>query len=351
MKRPVEPHNVRDLSVMGTRERIVVFGGSGYVGGAVSNFVKNDYDVTVADVRPPHETPGVSFAQCDVRERGQVQDVLRNASAALYFSIVQIPKINSERRLGYEVNVLGLQNVCEAVFQSPGMRGMIHAGTWHVFGERGLNGTIDESFGSRPDKVEERARLYALSKVVQEGLVRFYDEMAAGTGKVFGVVRMGTVLGAGMPETTAANLFIKKGIAREALTPYRHSMHRPMLYVDIRDICRGYASFLRRIVGRDAPTNDGSLGHVVNLFWPEPITVLELAEYVKEDIAAQTDGKIKPQIKIEDKGLPEAFAEGDKRLFRVDGGRAEKYLGISDMTSPRDSVRMLVSQALSAGKP
>jgi len=37
-------------------------------------------------------------------------------------------------------------------------------------GESGLSGVLDEGFGYRPDRVEERARLYALSKVIQEGL-------------------------------------------------------------------------------------------------------------------------------------------------------------------------------------
>ena len=35
-----------------------------------------------------------------------------------------------------------------------------------------------------------RARLYALSKMAQEAIVRFYDEMS---NKIFGIIRMGTV--------------------------------------------------------------------------------------------------------------------------------------------------------------
>jgi hypothetical protein len=35
-----------------------------------------------------------------------------------------------------------------------------------------LEGVVDEEFGYRPDKVEERAKIYALSKVCQESVVR-----------------------------------------------------------------------------------------------------------------------------------------------------------------------------------
>lgn len=331
-------------------EKIVVFGGSGYVGGEVSRFLKGDFSVTVADVKPLTQSKGLSFVHCDVRDLLQVRAALDGASAALYFSIIQIPQINTERRLGYEVNVLGLQNVCEATLLSPTMKGMILAGTWHVFGERGLSGTIDESFGSRPDKVEERARLYALSKVVQEELVRFYDEMATGSGKVFGVIRMGTVLGVGMPEATAANLFIKKGLMGEPLTPYRHSMHRPMLYVDIRDICKGFEGYVRKIVGGEAAAAEGSLGHIVNLFWPEPITILDLANLVRDEIKEQSGGRVEPHVRVEDKGLPDLFTKKDKTMFTVDGAKAASFLGMKNMTSPKESLKSLVMQYLSGVK-
>jgi nucleoside-diphosphate-sugar epimerase len=51
---------------------------------------------------------------------------------------------------------------------------LIVTGSWHTIGESELTGTINEEFGYRPDKVEERAKLYVLSKIAQETIVRFY---------------------------------------------------------------------------------------------------------------------------------------------------------------------------------
>ena len=99
------------------------------------------------------------------------------------------------------------------------------SGSWHTMGERKLRGIVDEEFGFRPDKVEDRARLYALSKIGQETIVRFYDEMSA---KTYSIIRMGTVLGADMPKKTAANIFIENGLVGKPLTPYRHSLYRPV---------------------------------------------------------------------------------------------------------------------------
>lgn len=121
-----------------------------------------------------------------------------DADLVIHTAIVQIPYINENKRLGYEVNVLGTINVCRKYW------GIILANTWHVMGEREFDGIINEKIGFRPDKVEDRARLYVLSKIAQEVITRFYDEMS---DKVFGIIRMGTVLGEKCPRVKVFCLF------------------------------------------------------------------------------------------------------------------------------------------------
>ena len=153
----------------------------------------------------------------------------------------------------------------------------------------------DEEFGFRPDKVENRARLYALSKMAQEATVRFYDEMS---DKIFGVIRMGTVLGVGMPEKTAANIFIERGLKGQSITPYKSSMYRLMLYVDIDDICQSFDLYLEKIFNGKIGKSENSLSHIVNVYYPEQITILELAQITKTKIEQLSDGKINPPIEI-----------------------------------------------------
>ena len=77
---------------------------------------------------------------------------------------------------------------------------------------------------------------------------------------------MGTVLGDGMPPATAANIFIEKGLRGENFTPFKQSMYRPMLYVDVNDICNAYEIYARKILDDKCIKGGNSLAHIVNVY-------------------------------------------------------------------------------------
>jgi UDP-glucose 4-epimerase len=324
-------------------KRVGIVGGSGYIGYSLAKHLSSKFKVTILDLKPPASLNGLDFRECDVRIYGSVKRSLKGMNIVIHTAIIQIPLINEQKRLGYEVNVLGTQNVCRAVEENPKVEGMILAGSWHTIGERGIVGLVDEEFGFRPDKVEERARLYALSKIAQEAVVRFYDEMS---DKVYGIIRMGTVLGEEMPKGTAANLFIEKGIKGEPITPYKHSMHRPMLYVDINDICRAYEAYVIKILSGNCEKSGNSLGHIVNVYYPEPITILRLAEMVKSAIIELSNGKIKPPIEVVDSGISVLFTEEEVNKIKVDISKAINYLKIGKLSHPYESIKRLIRKKL-----
>lgn len=319
------------------KTKIAIVGGAGFVGKSVARHLSKKFEVKILDVKPiPEDLKGlVTHADCDIRNYQEIANGLNGVGLVIHTAIVQIPLINENKSLGYEVNIIGTQNVCKAVEENPYVKGMILSGSWHTIGERELKGTIDEEFGFRPDKVEDRARLYALSKIAQESIVRFYDEIS---DKVYGIIRMGTVLGGGMPKETAANIFIEKGLKGEALTPYKHSMHRPMLYANIGDICRAFEAYTNGILNNEIEKGSNSLAHIVNVYYPEPITILELAKIVKESVIECTNRKIMPKIEIVDQGIPSMFKENDKNRIKVDTNKAEKLLGLKKLKSPRESI-------------
>jgi UDP-glucose 4-epimerase len=220
---------------------------------------------------------------------------------------------------------------------------MILTSSWHTIGESGLEGIIDEEFGFRPDKVEDRARLYALSKIAQESIVRFYDEMSE---KVFGIIRTGTVLGEGMPEKTAANIFIERALRGETITPYKHSMYRPMLYVDIEDVCLAYERFATKILNEEVGKMGNSLAHIVNVYYPSPITILDLARIVQRTVMKLTNNKIQPKIEIVDTGQKSLFREDDKNKIKVNIKKAIEYLGLTRLKSPEESIEEIVKKKL-----
>lgn len=325
--------------------KIGIVGGSGFIGASLARHLNKNYKVKILDKKsPPNDLKNkVEYESCDIRSFHDLERCLEDVSLVINTAIVQIPLINEMKRLGYEVNILGTQNVCEVVNQNPSIKGMILAGSWHVIGERGLRGTINEEFGFRPDKVEARARLYALCKISQEAIVRVYDEMPE---KIYGVIRMGTVLGEGMSEKTAAAIFIRRGLEGNPLTPYKHSMYRPMLYVDVNDVCRTFEVYAKKIFTGNVCAGEASLSHIVNVYWPKPVSILELAEMIREAIVNCSDGEIKPRIEIADRGRPIVFTPEDKDLIKVDISKVKAFLGLERMTSPKETIERLVRERM-----
>ena len=164
--------------------------------------------------------------------------------------------------------------------------------------------------------------------------------------KIYGIVRLGTVLGNGMPEKTAANIFICNALAGKPLTPFKHSMYRPMLFVDIDDVCKAFAIYAKKILNGKKATNENSLYHVVNLYWPKPITILELAAAVSEVTNKLTHGKIMPKIEIVDKGQPISFEENDKFKLNARTDKILQFLGMTKMTDPHISLEKLIETAI-----
>jgi len=320
---------------------VVFFGGSGFIESSLAAHLSSlGHRFRVADLNPPKRSlENVDFRRCDVRDGLDVFACLADASVAINAAIIQIPRINEEPVLGYQVNIVGVQNICEAVARLDGVVGLVQAGTWHTIGETGLEGVVDEEFGYRPDKVEERVKIYALSKVCQESVVRLYSYMHPGRSYV--VLRTGTVLGPGMPELTAASIFIRNALSGKPLTPYKHSMYRPMLFVDVDDVCKAYEV----VVGKVLEGGLRGVNNVFNIVYPEPVTVIELAEYVKQIVYEETEGRINPSIEVVDKGLPSAFTPEDKHRFQVKIERIMELLGNHVLKHPKETLRNLVKKS------
>ena len=322
------------------KETVGIFGGAGYIGSSIARHLKNRFEVKVFDLKKPLiETSNIVFQTCDIRDANQVEKCTQDLDAVIHTAIIQIPLISEKKRLGYEVNYIGTQNICEAVYDNQRIKGLILSSSWHTIGERKLTGLVNEEFGFRPDMVEERARLYALSKIAQECIVRYYSEMS---DKIFGIIRMGTVLGEGMPEKTAANIFVDRGLKGLSITPYKHSMYRPMLYSDISDICQAYELFLSKILNGSLSKTNDSIDNIVNVYYPEPITIMDLAQMVQEIIINETKNKVNPAIEFTDANQPMMFNEDDKKKITVDVSKALKFLGLNSFKSPRESIENII---------
>jgi len=319
--------------------------GAGFIGSALAKYLSNHYDVTTFDVNPTppllKHVQNVEHRVCDITHYNEIKDKIGKPKVVVHTAIIQIPTINKMKDYAYKVNVLGTHNICKAIKEKNEVLGLILCGSWHVFGEREYGATVDVTFGYRPDKVEERARLYVISKMLQEGIVRFYNSMT--NEKTYAIIRLGTVLGENMPEKTAANIFITNGLQAKPITPYKHTMHRPMLYVAINDVCKVFKLYIEKIIKGHTPTEPAD-NAIYNLFYPKPITILELAETIKETITQHTQGKISPEIKTVDKGLPILFDPNEKQTLNVDITNTINFFGIKKLKNPKETIFEIVKK-------
>jgi len=321
---------------------VLVAGGSGFIGAEVARHISmHGLKVCTLDVVPPKQSTaqiGIPHIVCDITDWEGLRKQAPDAALIIHTAVVQIPRINDDRRVGYKVNVLGTENLCALVHERD-MRGLVLAGSWHIFGESGLNGHIDERYGYRPDKVEDRARFYALTKTAQEIVVRAHAEMSE---KAFGVLRLGTVLGEGMPAATAANIFINQALEGKEITPFRHSMYRPIMYVSVRDVVEAFLRYSKLILTTRVKTDEAAPSKIVNLLYPTPLTVLELATLVQGLVRAVSDGTIQPKVRVVDKGLPMLFGENDRRNFSFDPSQSRSVLGLERLISPSEELERII---------
>jgi len=318
---------------------IAITGGSGYVGTALCEAFADQFELQILDRRKAGASER-TFVQCDIRDYKQVERSISGCDLVIHAAIIQIPEINENKRLAYEVNILGTHNVCQAVHMSQRCKGLILVSSWHTMGERGIAGTVDETFGLRPDMVEERARAYALSKMGQEAIVRLHDESSK--DKVFGLIRIGTALGENMPPMTAANLFINAALRGEAMTPYAHSMYRPMLYADIHDVTRAFKSYANKILENKIKATGNSLDHIANVYYPEAISIYGLAEIIRDSITNLTNGKIEPKIEVVKKDEPMLFGPQSKETMKLNMTKSKELLDLERLTPPKETLNRII---------
>ena len=93
------------------KPKIAIVGGVGFVGKSVGRHLSKKFEVKVIDVKPiPEDLEGfVTHVHCDVRNYEEAINGLDDVNLVIHTAIVQIPLINEQRRLGYEVNVIGTQ--------------------------------------------------------------------------------------------------------------------------------------------------------------------------------------------------------------------------------------------------
>jgi len=302
---------------------IAVVGGSGFIGNNIAKFLSKENTVSIIDINP--NVNNITFKKCDVLDYKLLEDCLKGCDVVIDAHIIQIPRINEIKELAFNVNVNGTRNICEVCRKNDSK--LILTGSWHVYGEPPFEKkNIDENYGYHPEKVSERAEFYVINKIMQEMWVRSYSKIY---GMKAGILRLSTVLGDGMPEKTAAKIFINQTLSNKDITPFRSTRYRPMLYVDVNDVNEAINRLIK-ILNANC--------EIIHIAYHEPLTILELGRMIKR--LSNSRSELKVVDDAEDDFKPE-----DKNYCHIDLTRLKKKLGMKKIISTEDSLKRIIEKA------
>ncbi|MBN1588208.1 MAG: NAD-dependent epimerase/dehydratase family protein [Pirellulales bacterium] len=137
--------------------RIVVFGGSGFIGTRlVARLVRAGHEVRIADKQPSQAFPELRVA-CNVRNLDETIKASEGMDVVINLAAEHVDDV-SPFELYYQTNVEGAENVCKAA-DANGIRRMIFTSTVAVYGMP--DGELDETAPLNPFNEYGRTKVLA----------------------------------------------------------------------------------------------------------------------------------------------------------------------------------------------
>ncbi len=202
-------------------KKVVVFGGSGFLGSYVADeLTYRNYEVVIADLKAPKfKSPNQEFVQCDILEPDTIKNAI--AGATIVYNFAGLADIDESIDLPHETmqqNVIGNINILEAC-RAQNFERYVYASSAYAFSTKG-------SF-------------YGISKLTSEKVV---EEYFSRFDLPFSIIRYGSLYGEradhhnGVYRLLRSALENKEIVSRgdgEAVREYIHAGDAAKLSVDI----------------------------------------------------------------------------------------------------------------------
>ena len=153
------------------RRRVVVFGGTGFLGSyLIDELLKNNYDVVAADINPSKYVDEEYYVKCDILNKKQVNKIVKGAFIVYNFAgFANLDDAIANPYRAMELNVMGNLNILEACKEHH-IKRFVYASSAYAMSDKG-------SF-------------YGISKLTSEKLTEEYYKKF---GLEFTIVRYGSV--------------------------------------------------------------------------------------------------------------------------------------------------------------
>lgn len=210
--------------------KILLVGGAGYVGGAVTHLLSknNNFNLTVLDSLIYEESyrKEINFIKCDIRDFSKINKILPEFDTVIWMAaLVGDGACEIDKQLTLKVNVDSVKNL------SNNFNGkIIFFSTCSVYGHQDKE--IDELSTLNP------LSTYAKSKIEAEKILKDSNSVIFRLGTLFGIsdifsrIRMDLVV----------NLLVMKSIKEKRINVFGGNQFRPLLHV--KDVARAVNTLL-----------------------------------------------------------------------------------------------------------
>jgi UDP-glucose 4-epimerase len=300
---------------------VLVTGGSGFIGShVVDHLAAAGYRPRILDtqISPWHDPNHVETVIGDIRRVEDVTRALRGCDAICHLAAAaDVGEVQAHPAWATELNAMGTLNVLEAARQV-GVKRVVYASTVWVYSD------VEDAAVDEETRLAHPAHLYTAGKLSGELYCRSYAQLYDLEPTV---LRFGIPYGPRARPAAVIPSFVDRALRGEPLTiAGTGEQERSFVYVE--DLADGVVRAL-------APE---AAGRTYNLGGRETTTVRELAEIVRDEVAAteivHTDGR-----------------SGDLRGSVICSDLAERELGWRACTPLREGVRRYAAWVQEEARP
>jgi UDP-glucose 4-epimerase len=243
----------------------IVTGGSGFIGSNVVDVLREaGHHVIVVDLVPPTPRPGVEFRRADITDLTATRRALEGADYVHHMAAVSDVNHAFARPVHcVDTNVMGTANVLEAARGHRVKRVLFSSTVWVYNGT--ADSVVDES---TPLSFSGAGHVYTSSKIAGELLAHDY---AVQFGLDVTVLRYGIVYGPGMRKELLVPTLLRRAFEGQPLQLTGGGL-QARSFVYVKDLAKAHLLAL----------DSRCANQTFNLEGPRPVTVMEVAERVRD---------------------------------------------------------------------
>lgn len=246
--------------------KIKLIGGSGFIGSNVYNYLKENNEVQIVDIK--NDENNKEFIYCDiVLERDRIIEILKDTDIVYMFAALSEATKNYENpHEAIDKNIVGLHNVLRACVVNKVKRIIFSSTSW-VYSE------CEEDYVAEDRtclNANNGTNIYSATKICGEVLIRSYQKSY---NLDYTICRYGTIYGEGSNPRTAVSTFIRKALNSE---PIKITSNGYRNFIHVADL----AKTISRVPTRLKETKN----QTINIDGFTSISLLEIVNYIKEKI-------------------------------------------------------------------